>query len=1086
MKLTVLIFFAGFMSVSASTLAQKVTLNTTGASLKTVLNELKKQSGYDFVVDEQILDHAKPVTLHLNNTDISAVLDQLFSDEDLTYSIEDKVVTIKDKQSGILDKLKSALNLDKIDVHGRVIGIDGQPLVGATVKVKNSDDATSTDADGYFTLKNIEANSILVVSFIGYQSQELTAKSINTTKAITLQTSANKLNEVVINKGYYNTTQELNTGDVSSVSAKQIEEQPVSNVLEAAEGRIPGMQITQNSGMPGSSYTIQIRGKNSIQNGNSPLFIVDGVPYISSLLQNSNPAGGNPLDFLNPQDILSFDVLKDADATAIYGSRGANGVVLITTKKGKAGKTSLNATLSQGIGEAPLNLQWLNTAQYLQMRNEAFKNDNEIPTIANAPDLLFWDTNRYTDWQKTLIGGKAQYSDAEVSLSGGSQNLQYIFSTGYHRETTVFPANFDSQKLSGHFNIVNTSADKKFQANFSGNYLVENSDLPKIDLTSLIQQTPPDAPPVYNADGSLNWAPATPGAPGTWFNPYNFLLKTYGAQNYNLNIDAVLSYELAKGLQIKSNFGYNYIQSNETTAMPIASQDPGYSPTGFASATNNNIHSWIVEPQINYQFSIGKNRFEALLGSTFEEQTSVGSILNGTGYTSDALINDLQAAPNLSFGVLTNAIYKYNALFGRLGYNYEDKYLLNLTVRRDGSSRFGPDNQFHNFGAVGAAWIFSKEKLVEQALPFLSFGKLRASYGTTGNDQIGDYAFYDLYKSAQYTYNGQPVLTPNKLYNPYLAWEETKKLEAGLELGFLDNRIMLDFDYYNNRSSNELVPYKLSTVTGFNNILLNFPATVENYGYEVSLTTTNIKSSTFRWTSSFNLTIPKNELLAFPNLAASTYASAYVIGQPITIIKVFQSGGVDPATGVNQYIAANGSLTFSPNFSTDQTVIENSAPKFYGGLQNSFTYKRLQLDVFLQFVKQTGLNDLFQSQIPFGIEGINWPVAVLERWQHPGDNSPIEKFTQDFGSPAANAVESYAPSNAWYTDASFMRLKNLSISYQLPDSWKEKLGASRLRVFLQGENLLTITKYKGMDPENQSLTALPPLRVLTAGIDVGF
>ena len=498
-----------------------------------------------------------------------------------------------------------------------------------------------------------------------------------------------------------------------------------------------------------------------------------------------------------------------------------------------------------------------------------------------------------------------------------------------------------------------------------------------------------------------------------------------------------------------------------------------------------NTHSWIIEPQLDYKLNIGKGIFTTLIGGTFLENNSSFQQMIATGFISDALLEDIQAASSVT-PTSSAAQYNYQAIFTRLNYNWQDKYLLNVTARRDGSSRFGPDKQFGNFGAIGAAWIFSKEDFFHNSVPWLSFGKLRASYGTTGNDQIGDYQYLDLYTTTTYPYNNTQGIYPANLFNPQLAWEIDKKLEGGLELGFLNERILLQASYYRNQSGNQLVQTPVSSVTGFFSTPANLPAVVQNSGGEFILTTVNIKSKNFSWSTTINLTIPRNKLVSFPGLASSPYAGTFIEGQSISILHVYHLIGVNDTTGIFQYASAKGVSTSNPNPSTDRNTIIDMTPKYYGGMQNSFVYKGFSLDFFFQFSKRIGENILYgYNQMPGTM--VNQPVDVLDRWQQPGDKAPYQQYSQNFSSKVYKARNPFnqKQSDAQFGDASFIRLKNLAISWQFPEPLKHKLHLENCRVFFQGQNLFIVTKYFGIDPESQG-TGLPPLRVLTGGIQIGF
>jgi hypothetical protein len=440
------------------------------------------------------------------------------------------------------------------------------------------------------------------------------------------------------------------------------------------------------------------------------------------------------------------------------------------------------------------------------------------------------------------------------------------------------------------------------------------------------------------------------------------------------------------------------------------------------------------------------------------------------------------AASNQSFLGTEYTLYRYDALYGRLSYNWQEKYLLNLTARRDGSSRFGSDRQFGSFGATGVGWIFSKERFIENNFSFLSFGKLRASYGTTGNDQIPDYQYLSTYSSISNTYQGYTGLFPTQLTNPYFAWELVKKIEGGLELGFFKDRILASASYYRNRTGNQLVGFTLPFITGFPTIEYNLPAVVQNTGLELTLNTTNINTKSFSWTTAANLTVPGNKLIAFPNIENSGYNDRYVVGKSLFIQKLYHSTGVNPQTGLYSFSTKNASGI--PSSPQDLYPTKPITRKFYGGVDDQFSYKGFALDIFVQFVNQLGYN--YKKSFPLaGASGQNQPVAALNRWRLPGDVTNTQRFGTFNGSSVNNYYTFITQSDGIVTSASFVRLKNLALSYQLPVAWKNKLHLQTTRIYLQCQNLLTITKYQGMDPETGGLN-LPPLRMITGGIQIGF
>jgi len=639
------------------------------------------------------------------------------------------------------------------------------PLPGVTIAVKGKlKSYTISDFTGQYSLL-VSPNDTLVVSFLGFKTA-LVAVNGSTKLDIQLSFDTTTLQEVKVNAGYYSVKESERTGSIARITSKDIETQPVTNVLATMQGRMAGVNIVQNTGVPGGGFEIKIRGQNSIRSeGNAPLYVIDGVPYASDPIGSyytatSFPTPTSPLNSINPDNIESIEVLKDADATSIYGSRGANGVVLITTKKGRKGKMVFNFSASTGAGRVTKFLKLMDTPQYLSMRRQAYLNDGL--TSYNSWDYDIngaWDQNRYTNWQKELLGGTAQISDLQGSVSGGSGTTQFLLSASYHTESTVFPGDFLYKKGGGQFNMNHQSEDKKFSLSFSAGLTAQDNNLPSYDLSRDARILAPNAPSLYDASGNLNWEN------GTFQNPLGNLNSKFEAQTKDLVVNTVLSYEVLPDLLFKSSLGYTSLENTETRIIPSTIFNPAYnvSPSNsvlFLNSTNRS--SWIIEPQLNWKKQLGSGKLDVLLGGTFQNQTTGRIVQSGSGFSSNNLIYNQAAATYMQILENNQTLYKYQAFFGRLNYNLKQRYILNLTARRDGSSRFGPGNQFANFGAVGAAWLFSNENLLGE-IPWLSFGKLRASYGTTGNDQIGDYQFLNTYTTSGLVYDGNIGLQPQAL-----------------------------------------------------------------------------------------------------------------------------------------------------------------------------------------------------------------------------------------------------------------------------------------------------------------------------------
>lgn len=1080
-----------------NTLQDKISISVKDAALADILRQVAKKSETTIWFKDDDVSAYRGISYEAKSKTISEILHQLLDDKgfavtDLgnnTFGIRKKTVSLP------VDIVADTIAL----IRGKITDENGAPLIGANIIIKGTGRGASTMEDGSFKIDNVRTNNrTAVVSMIGYSTIEYQIPSSNFL-SVRLRPVTNELDAAII-VAYGTKVKRFATENTVSIGAKEIEKQPINNPILALQGRVPGLTVEQASGFAGSGVKVRIQGQNSITRGNDPFYVIDGVPYVSQLLPNlGNILGtsaapqviyGNPLAFINPSDIESIDILKDADATAIYGARAANGAILITTKKGKAGAMHVSLNVQTGYGRVPRKVKLLNTSEYLEMRREAKKNDNQSIN-ANEYDINgSWSEKTSHDWQKELIGGKAKYNDAQVSLSGGSANVQYLVGTGYHRETTVFPTDLADEKVNIHFNLGAFSTDRKFNVTLSGSFLNDDNRLPNIDLTRNAMNLPPNAPDLRKPDGSLNWGINDKGVSTLGnIHPLAKITALYKSQTDNLVANAGISYNILRSLTFKTNIGYNSLSTDELTTNPASIWAPEVVNliTRTAAYNNSSIKTWLLEPQLNFEHQLRTAKINILAGATIQQTSSDRKLVNGSGYTSDLVLENVGAATSVTIppNSTIQSQYKYNAGFFRVTYNLQDKYILNLSGRRDGSSRYGSANRFHNFGAVGAAWLFSSEKFFSPVSKIIDFGKLRLSYGTTGNDQIGDYVYLSLYdyNTAPVPYRDGPALVQNKLTNPYLQWEETRKFSVGLDLGIFSDHILLTANYFLNSSSNLIYFGQLPSTAGPRFLDVNLPAVVRNSGIEILLNTTNISKKDFKWTSTFNLTVSRNTLRKFDDLATSTYANDFIIGQSIQIIKQYQFKGVEVKEGRYLYADKNGNLTDDPNSDpANRTITINRDPKFFGGLSNSLSYKGVQLDFLLQFVKQVAPR--YWPAAP-GFNMNNQPVTVLDRWQKPGDTKPIQKFTRT-DSRATNAYYNMIGSDAFYVDGSYIRLKNISLSWSLPAAFKKRLSMESGRIFLNCQNLFTITSYEGLDPESKSSVSLPPLRVFTAGFQLTF
>ncbi|WP_298650648.1 SusC/RagA family TonB-linked outer membrane protein [uncultured Proteiniphilum sp.] len=969
-----------------------------------------------------------------------------------------------------------------VTVTGRVTESTGNPLPGVSIVVKGTySTGTTTGEDGRYTLARVPSDAVLSFSFVGFKTEEIPVNG-RTRIDVQLQEDVTALSEVVVNAGYYTVKDQLRTGSIARVTAKEIENQPVNNAISAIQGRVAGVSITQGTGVAGGGYNIQIRGTNSLRRaGNYPMYIIDGVPVSTDTPSSFSGAilpytEINPLNAINPNDIESIEILKDADATAIYGSRGANGVILVTTRKGKPGsKTGFSVNTGYGFSRVAGKMEMMNTEQYLDMRRQAYTNDGIANYPANAYDVNgTWDQERYTDWQEKLIGGTAVNSAVQLSVSGGNGHTSFLISGSHNGQTTVFAKDFryKTNNLSGSLN--HRSSDNRFTFSASGLFSDQSNNLIESDITSESLRLSPNAPALYMDDGSLNWEN------NTFTNPLAAYESTYSNQSRTLNVNINLGYELLPSLHIKFNGGINHQVFEELSLYPNTVYNPSYGITpanSMAYKNHNQRFSYLLEPQLNYKHRFKDHEIDILLGSTYQETENTALNVMGYGFESNALITNLAAAGNVSVNSDTGSEYKYAAVFGRVNYQYKNKYILNLTGRRDGSSRFGPDNRFANFGAIGVAWLFSEENFLADN-PWFSFGKLRASHGVTGSDLIGDYQYLDTYTVSSIIYGDGTTLYPSRLHNPYFSWEKTTKLEIALELGLLDDRLYLTTAWFRNRSGNQLVGIPLPGTTGFSSIQANLPATVENKGLELELNTIPVKTGQFRWNSNVNISFPKNKLVAFPGLEGSTYANQYVVGYPVSITKVYNYEGIDPETGLYTFTDYNedGRIS-SPE---DNRVIEEVGVKWFGGWFNQLSYKQWECSFLFQFVNQRQKN--YNALMANPGTRFNQPAEVLDVWSESNPDGRYMPYSTG-ANPLKNQLLGYfRNSTAVIGDASFIRLKNVQLSYRL----SVNKYIQDVRFYAQGQNLLTLTDYFGLDPEFTLTGYLPPLKTWAFGVQINF
>ena len=1123
MKLSAFLILVASLHVAARTTAQKVTYFGKDVELPTILSVIREQTGYVFFYDKKDLKDIEPISVSLKDVPVEEALRSILLGLPLEFELQGNTVFITRKTMvrSSEGEAPEAAPLDTI--RGYVRDSTGAPLQGASVTIKGTTDGSKTDMKGEFGLIRAKAGTVVVVSYTGYVNKEIVITGASRNLYVMLQRSQSALDATVV-QAYGTTSRRYDVGSISTVDAATIEKQPVTNVLLALEGQVPGLAINATNGVPGSQVLMQVRGQNtvtsnSISPGNltiqkpydQPLFIIDGVPFApqnknisqmntfvtASFSGGINQSGGiSPFDNINPNDIESISVLKDADATSIYGTQGSNGVILITTKKGKPGKTIFNLTATTGFNTAAREVKLLNTPQYLGLRKAAFAADSVTPSNdpynynAYAPDLLDFDSTKYTNWEKVIYGKTSNNTDIHGTLSGGTYNNTFLIAGGFTRSTFNFPGNFADQRLTLHSAFHHASQDNRLTIDFGTDYGYDQNNAPSGGGGRIL--SPPNTPNLLDAQGNLLWSYNGVSLDNYQF--YNFLKQTDLLENYNLNTTMRLTYKILTGLSLSANLGYNRNTSSEHNIMPASSQDPLYANITAAFA-NTNFETINVEPQLDYTITIGKGVLTSLVGATYKKNTGSTSSLVGFGYANDNFLGSINGASGVSAYDQTT-IYKYDAGFARVKYVYNRKYILSLNGNRDGSSNFGPGRQFGNFGSVGAGWIFTEEHFFKKTIPFLSYGKLSGSYGTSGSDGIAAYNYQAFWAPTGNVpaFQGSQPDAPQNLYNPNYSWALKKSLNIAMDLGMFHDRVLLNATWYRDREGNQLGGYPLPGQTGFSQVLENLPANVQNAGWEFSVTGNQVKTKAFSWSTTFNITFNRNKLLSFPNLAGSSYASQYVLGKPVSEVIGIRYDGINPQTGLFQYLTSKGQVTNNPNYALvsqggDAVPITDREVNYMGGFGNNFSYKHISLYIFFQFSSQQApnyLSTVYGSYIP-GIAINNEPVQVLNYWKNPGDHATFQKLTTNYGTTTAQAAENFNGSSGSYSNDTYARLKTVALSYSFPDGYLRKVHIQGAKIYINAQNLLTLTNYKVADPETfANFTGMPIQRTIVCGLNFNF
>ncbi len=973
-------------------------------------------------------------------------------------------------------------------ITGRVVGADdGLPLPGVSVRVKGGAAGTSTNVDGNFSLSVPSDSKVLTFTYIGYLTQSITIGSAGSVN-VRLVSDSQQMAEVVVTG--YGVAQKRDLGSASvRVTGKQIENLPIQSFDRALQGRAAGVQVTSQSGQPGGAINVRVRGVGSINAGNDPLYIVDGIQLKTG--STSGQASTNTLASINPNDIENIEVLKDAASASIYGAAAANGVVLITTKKGKIGATVTNFSAQQGVMQNIARYDVSNAQQYAQLMVPAAVNAGVAlssaeaffgnPANASAPS---------TNWFDAIVrDGKSRIYD--LSFSGGDAKTSFFVSGSYtDQDAQAIQAFFKrgtvranlghkvNDKLSINSNISMTAS--RVFGSISDGAFVNSPFYYPFTLR-------PDVP-IYQPDGTY-----TQGAALKAGFAYNIVQGAYDEVRVGNALQSVsnfsATYKVTPSLSITGFAGIDFVDTRDDNQRPATI--PAFAGNGGTSSVVNTRNlDFNSNVTANWNKSFGSHNWGALLGGELKEQNVESASATGSGFPNPFFRSLQNGTPLTIAGFFTG--YKKAGLFSKLNYDYKEKYYLSGTLRYDGSSRFGLEKQYGLFGGVTGTWRISGEDFLADNKT-ISDLKLRASYGVVGNDQISDFASRALF-GAGGAYLGANGIRPSQLGNANLSWETAATTNVGLDYGLFSNRITGSIDVYRRVNSDLLLSRPLVSDSGFGSISENI-GKVQNEGIEFGLNTINLDTkSGFKWSSDFNISFQRNKVLELIG-GQDRIGTSYFVGKPIDIIYTYGWAGVNPADGRPMWYDVNGHYTYNLVAATDQKIQGTRYPKFFGGFNNTVSYKNLSLDFLFQYqYGNKSFVSIFQTIWNSGYSDDNQIASQLtEQWLAPGQITAVPRALRQTphlnnSGGLSNAITT--GSTRYLYDSSYIRLKNITLSYNLPASIASKVKLRNIRVFATGINVLTFTKYPGLDPEVpiglNEIGNNPQARTYTGGLQIGL
>ncbi|MDW8209820.1 MAG: TonB-dependent receptor [Cytophagales bacterium] len=990
-------------------------------------------------------------------------------------------------------------------ISGKVTSAeDGSPLPGVTVQIKGTNTGTQTDAEGKFSI-NAPENATLVFRFVGLKTQEI-AVGGRSSIDVRMEVDERVLSEVVVT-GYGAMEKREITGSIASVRGDVIQNLPLQSFDRALQGRAAGVLVQAANGVPGGAVSVRIRGIGSITAGNEPLYIVDGV--VMNNASTTNFVSSNPLAFLNPNDIESIEVLKDAAAASVYGAQAGNGVVLVTTKKGRAGRTEFNLNYYYGSVEPIRYMRVLNSQQWIQVRTEAVRNQNPALTEAQARSAVLTSIRlpgNLTDEQiaalPTYDWQRAAYrqgiiNNIELSARGGNEKTTFALSGSYNQQDANVIA-VDFKRATGRMAVQHQVNNKlRFETSINLSNIKQRGPFGSPAGGSFLGSPSFSSPliiptnPIYNEDGSYFGTPATGGLAGI-LNQNVIMNAEY---NTILNVtrqvvgNAKAVWNPFKEVTVSSFYGLDYREiKGEYYADPRTAD--GFGVRGRLTNESEYNATFTANPiVINFAKNIGSShKLNTTLATEYVQEVFEGINQQITTFPTSQFRTANTGATPVSIGGFWTS-YRRAGVAGIMQYGFKNRYFVNAVLRRDGSSRFGKNNLYGTFGSVSAAWLLTEESFLKDKVEWIDEIKLRVSYGSTGNSQIGNFDSRGLFGGG-FNYGNDAGIAPTNLNNPTLRWERQVNTEGGLDLALFNRRLTSTIGYFNKESRDLLLDQPVPWTSGYSSITSNV-GRLYNRGVEFELNTVNVDTRGFKWTTSFNVTKLENKVTRLAEGDTVLPGNPSVrLGHPLGAIFTAQYAGVNPATGRPMWYDRNGNITYLPQNPADFRVLGSGLANLFGGFTNTFSYKGLELTIFFQY--EFG-RKAFNNQNSFLMENggrlFNSLLDVFERrWTTPGQ---ITDVPRPINGNAEVRGASHLSGSRTLEDASYIRLKQLTLAYNLPQNLTQKVKINRARLYAQAINLITWTKWTGYDPEFLNLGAgnngvVPQSRNYTFGVEIGF